>query len=559
MAVEQAAEPQRRIGPGIFAGMKLRVLRNGFRGKTVRIVMFVLSIFLGVWFGGFGCLAMVSSMTPKYPELTDLIPALGGALLTIGWLLGPLVWFGVDETLDPARFALLPLPRRTLIGGLFAAALIGVPAAATLLATSGLAIGAGIWYGIGPALAALAGVLLGVFVCVALSRSMTSAFANLLRSRRVRDLAAVGLALIAALVGPLQIFGVAAVQKADFGQLRHFAAVVGWTPLGAPWTVGVEASRGHWVAAAAKLLIAAATVVLLLRWWSHTIETAMVGATSNGTSRRVVDGVAPVARLYGRLRWLPANATGAMVVREARYWWRDARRRANLITFSVIGVFLPVVLNFAGSSGSFSTGTGFSTFTAAGPGMRGIAMISVGVIAAVGLANQFGYDGTAYALHLTAGVPGRLEMRTRVAGYSLYMVPLMLLISVAVSFITGDLGDLGLRLGTLLGAFGVGAAVNLTLSVYGAYSLPETSNPFAVKTGGGFAKSLLGIGALIASLGLAAPLFLGALVLGEIWRWIALPVGLAYGLGAVLLGIQIAGDAADRRGPELLAAVTPRD
>ena len=42
-------------------------------------------------------------------------PALGGGLLVLGWLLLPLVFFGVDETLDPARFALLPLPRRTLV------------------------------------------------------------------------------------------------------------------------------------------------------------------------------------------------------------------------------------------------------------------------------------------------------------------------------------------------------------------------------------------------------------------------------------------------------------
>ena len=50
----------------------------------------------------------------------------------LGWLLLPLVFFGVDETLDPARFALLPLRRRTLVTGMLAAALVGVPAVATL-------------------------------------------------------------------------------------------------------------------------------------------------------------------------------------------------------------------------------------------------------------------------------------------------------------------------------------------------------------------------------------------------------------------------------------------
>jgi len=52
---------------------------------------------------------------------------------------------------------------------------------------------------------------------------------------------------------------------------------------------------------------------------------------------------------------------------------------------------------------------------------------------------------------------------------------------------------------------------------------------------------------------------LGALFLGETWQIIALPIGIAYGVGAVWLGVLIAGDAIDRRGPELLAAITPRD
>src|SRR4029079_13743033 len=97
-----------------FVRLKLRVLRNGFRGKPARIVMFVVSIFLGLWFGGFGCAALLSSFHPKFPQLGALIPTVGGALLTIGWVFGPLVWFGVDETLNPSRFALLPLRRATL-------------------------------------------------------------------------------------------------------------------------------------------------------------------------------------------------------------------------------------------------------------------------------------------------------------------------------------------------------------------------------------------------------------------------------------------------------------
>ena len=40
--------------------------------------------------------------------------------------------------------------------------------------------------------------------------------------------------------------------------------------------------------------------------------------------------------------------------------------------------------------------------------------------------------------------------------------------------------------------------------------------------------------------------------------WVVLVLGLGYGLGAALLGTYIAGDPLDRRGPEILASVTPK-
>jgi ABC-2 type transport system permease protein len=538
-----------------FVRLKLRVLRNGFRGKPARVVMFVISIILGLWFGGFGCLVLASSFYPDYPQLAELIPPLGGALLTLGWIFGPLVWFGVDETLNPSRFALLPIPRATLVRGLLAAALLGVPAFATALAAGGLVIGAAIWHGVGTALVTLAGVALGVLTCVTLSRSATSAFSNLLGSRRVRDLAAICLALLAALLGPLQLFGISAAQHANYRQLEGVARVVGWTPLGAPWSAGVEASQGKWTFALLKLAIAVVCLLLLFRWWMTTIETAMIGTVSEGGSRRAASPAAPVARLFGWMTWFPANRDGAMAVREARYWWRDTRRRASLLTFSVIGIFLPVVMNLGRTGFTFPDGQTIDT----GPLPQTLTLVGVGVLGGLGIANQFGFDGSAYAVHLVTGVPGKVEMRTRVLGYSVYIVPMLLVISIAVTALAGEVGVLPMRLGILLGSFGVGLGVCMLISVFGAYSLPETSNPFAVNTGAGMTKSLFALGALVAAVALTTPLALGAVFVPGLWRWLALPLGLAYGAGAAWLGIVIGGDAIDRRGPELLSAIRPRD
>ena len=554
LTADVGTTPVRRVSAGTFVRMKLRVLRNGLRGKTTRIIMFVIGALFAAWLALCGFALSLASLKPEYADtLGPIVPTFIGSVLVLGWLFGPLVWFGVDETLDPARFALLPIRRGTLITGLFAAALVGVPAVASGLAMLGLVVAAIIWQGALAAVLQLLGVVGGLMLCVALSRAVTSAFANMLRSRRVKDLAAVMLALLVALIGPLQFWGLAAAQNAQRSQLEALAGALSWTPLGAPWTIGSEVAAGRFGVAVARLAITGVSVALLLWWWSTTIESAMLGQTGSSGSKRAVATGGPVAQFFGGpLRRLPRSVEGALVAREMRYWWRDTRRRAALITFAVIGVFIPVVFNIGGPMDAGAADQ-------SSPLSRSISMVLVGTVAALNLANQFGFDGTAYALHLIVGVRGRQELRSRMLGYAIFVVPLMVLISLAVSIIIGRTGDLPMLLGTMLAAFGVGLAVTLIISVFGAYSLPDNQNPFSVKTGAGVTKSLLAFAALIGAVALAAPMAVGSAVLGDIWPIIALPIGIAYGVTAAWLGMIIAGDAIDRRGPELLSAVTPRD
>ena len=62
----------------------------------------------------------------------------------------------------------------------------------------------------------------------------------------------------------------------------------------------------------------------------------MLGRANDG-GPRARNGPARAAgrpALPARTGWAPRTRFGALAAREARYWWRDARRRANLITFS---------------------------------------------------------------------------------------------------------------------------------------------------------------------------------------------------------------------------------
>lgn len=554
------AAPVRSVSARHFVRLKLRVMGNNFRGQGWRIALFIGGGLVGLWFAVGGFFFAAPGLTGN-GQYAVLVAAAGGGLLVLGWLLLPLVFFGVDETLDPARFALLPLPRRTLVTGLFAAALISVPVLAVLVASFGLVFTALSLGGWSAGLVAAVGVIAGLLLCVAASRAVTSAFATMLRSRRVRDLAAVLLAVTAALLGPLQVFGLAALQDADWTRLTGVATVIGWTPFGAPWTAGIDVAQGRVWAAPIKLLITVVALGAVLVWWSRSLESAMVGAASTGKAptRRGVAGGA-VAQLFPRVAgWARRDRFGAMIAREARYWWRDARRRANLITIAVVGIFVPVMINLGGAG--FAAGDGPELTMSASdssPVLVTISMLFVGVLAAVTLANQFGFDGSAYAANVVAGVPGRVELRARMTAFSLYVLPMLAFVAVVLSLVLGRPGWIGLTAGGLAASYGAGLAVNSLVSVLGAYSLPETSNPFAMNSGAGVAKGLLTLLAMFASAVAAVPMVVAAALLGDAWLWLALPVGAAYGLGAALLGAYLAGDVLDRRQPELLATVTPR-
>ena len=60
-------------------------------------------------------------------ELARSVVVVLGSAVTLGWLVVPVLFAGVDQTLDPVRFATFAVPRRQLLAGMLAAALVGIP------------------------------------------------------------------------------------------------------------------------------------------------------------------------------------------------------------------------------------------------------------------------------------------------------------------------------------------------------------------------------------------------------------------------------------------------
>ena len=93
--------------------------------------------------------------------------------------------------------------------------------------------------------------------------------------------------------------------------------VLGWSPLGAVWSVPGRLAMGDPAGAAAAAAIALATLVGVLLLWRLAL----------GAGLRVRGERPPRAVAGGRLGplgWMPATPTGAVLARSLIYWFRDA-------------------------------------------------------------------------------------------------------------------------------------------------------------------------------------------------------------------------------------------
>ena len=177
---------------GHLVRLKLTLLRNGLRrSEWQQQISLVLGALGGLPLaaGGFLLLALVPRAEPRFGLLVETV----FLVLFLGWLLFPLLSFGGDTSLDPARLVLLPLRPRQLMSGLFLAGCVGIAPVCTLATLAGGVVG---FAPLGPGLLlAVAAVLVQFALCVVGSRALLTVLSRQLRSRRAKDLGIVLVAL----------------------------------------------------------------------------------------------------------------------------------------------------------------------------------------------------------------------------------------------------------------------------------------------------------------------------------------------------------------------------
>jgi len=524
----------------LLVRLKLTLLRNSLKRSTWRTVGLIIAMIYAL---GVVSLVLAGLVGLRFTSLalTADVTVVAYAALTLGWLLMSMLVFGVDETIDPAKFALLPVRSRELLPGLLVAGLISAPGVATVLVAVGLVIS---WAHTVPlTLAALIAVPIGVVTCFLLSRAATAAFASFLGSRRFRDLAFVGLALFGAALG---IGGnlISAFVNAEIGDLRRsladLATVAAWTPFGWAWAIPADVSRSAWLVAAIHFTLAAALVGLLWMAWSHFLAAGLVSPIERGgTGTKVSDSTAVE-------RFFPATPAGGVAGRTLRYWRRDPRYLAGIAGFLIAPIVLIVTQRV--------NPEGIAAIAAFAPTL-------LGLLVGLSLAQDLSYDGTALWLHISAGISGAEDRAGRVMSTMTIYLPLIVILLGVAMITTGEwhllVPAVGLTFALMLTGLGVGCLVG-TLWQWPAP--PPGANPFGVGNAGGLPSLLSFAVTMIGTLILTLPTI--ALVVWSFYTpwvgYLTLPVGLLCGFIVLRIGIAQGGRILDRRWPEAMLAVSEK-
>ena len=515
----------------LLVRLKLRLLVNQFRRSPWQVVGLVLALLYGF---GITLMLVVTLVALRFAPaaISTAVVVGGGSLAVLAFLVVP-IFVGIDDTLDPRRFALYGIQRTRLAIGLTVAGIVGVPGLALVL----VAFATIATWSRSPLAVLVALVCLPciVLTCVLLSRIGATSAGLLLSTRRSREAVAAVLVIGVSLLAPLVVL----LTNLELGRkaltaVGAIVSVLGWTPLGAAWAAPASIAAGH-AAGLAQLAIALATVVVLGVVWRSLVGLALV-STGRQAKPQTLAGIG----WFGRL---PATPRGAIAARATSYWARDVRYRVSAISIPVTPIVLVLVLGLAGVPGSI------------------LALIPVPIVALfLGWAthNDIAYDHTAIWLHVAAGVRGVDDRLGRLAPVLVGGLPVL----IAGSFVSAGIAGrpllaaplIGVSCCLLLGGMGIGGVSSALMP----YPVPRPgSSPFQQPNSTGGLSAVVQSVLFLLQFVLAAPaIVLGLFAIGGSGEaaWSSLGAGLVVGLLALWLGTLWGGRVFERRGPELLAS-----
>ena len=518
----------------LIVGLKWQLLRNGLRRSTPQLVGMIIGAVYGLSVIAVAVSGLVALRFAVPSDVARTVVIIGGSVLTLGWAIFPVIAYGVDETLDPARFATFAVPRRQLVLGLLASSLVSVPAAVTVVLGLTTVI---TWSrSVLGVLVAMVAAFVAVLTCVALSRVTSTAFAAMSRHRRGRE--AISLVVLLIAVG-LGVVGSSVTKRLSApGLMFQVANVLGWTPLGLAWSAPAEVVNGAIVSGLVRLVLAVVVLGAALLAWDRVLRGALESpqGTSGGHASSETTGDTGL----GWFARMPGTPAGAVAARSITYWRRDPRYLSSL----ALMLLVPLALLLPQLSG--------------GSRLWALAMAPVaGFALGWSMHNDIAYDGTAFWTHVSTGVSGRADRLGRLVPIAMAASVLLPGYATLGCALTGRWSlwpaALAVGLGFLLTGFGVANV----MSALQPYPVPGPGeNPFGAPPGSSALTVVVQAVAGTAVFVLNIPLTLvgaGALT-GRIWMgWVCLGLAVVLGSAALLGGMWWGARIYERRAPDLLA------
>jgi ABC-2 type transport system permease protein len=516
----------------LLVRLKLRLLRNALRSSKGAKVAFILSTISAglVAAGTFAGLAALRGQSASV-DLTTVV----FTVFAFGWLILPLLAFGLDGTLDPATLALYPLRTRPLAVGLLAASATGAWPLANLLGLLGVTVG--LARGALGLLVAVVAVVLQVLFCITLARFVTTGLAGLLRSRRGKDLAALLVIPIFALYEAFTqvVPKLAATGKLTAASFAGIDAWLRWTPPGLAAHAIQDASNQHLGAAVARLALLAVVVVMLGWVWIRSLGRALVTADTSTQSSRVRGAALPFAG-YG-LRGTVA----------ARFWIYQRREPGSFIYWCIIAVIMVAV----------------SVSTILTPRYLVALLLSAVFGAAfIGVfhANSIGMTGPGFGLEAMA-LTGRRALRAYFSGQNIPLgvigVPLLTVISFGLAAVAGHPVDGFLGMAVDLAGIGAGLALSNIFTATMPYPVEKRAgSPTPRAVDGYMGHALAGtFGNIFGVAAAVSPVIIAAVATRSDPAVARMPVlvlcAAGYGIALAWIGVRTAARAAEHRLPEL--------
>ncbi len=529
-------------------GLRWRVLYHQFRRDWWRLLFVVAG---AIWSLSVVPLLLVGSArlsTQSGAVRADAMLALG-AIFALAWIVVPLLATGVDDTLDPARFAPWGIEARRIMPGLAVAAFTTVPA--IFFVAVAVVMGT-VWRtdSSDVLVVGVAGALVTAVGWVFSARLAAQWGGRLIvsRSGRATVIGTVVMLLAGIVAGAVAVRRDGLESFVDY-ELASVLKGLGVTPLGSGFAAPRALLEGDTVGAIWRLALALGWSVLLFLAWRSAVAYTLVHPVMRGSGSQRRDdailGAVSTPSVTGRDRTSHARIVSAVRQRSLRSWRADPRYLAQLVA----ALLLPTV------------GGGMAIVVAGGAGVW-ITVLPIALALGVGWGrhNDLAYDASAIWLDIVSGVRGRDIMAGRLLATLQWAGPAVFLACIAAVGSAGRWDVFAPVAATALGVLSAGLGVASVTAVALPYRVPAPGeSPFGADAGS-IGASL--IGQVVSSLGtgvvvplVAAPL-LAAFVWGGAWWALSVVVSLVLGVVVALVGVRASGSLFEARAGKLIGAVS---